>query len=184
MTTATVWSAGASLSLNTLVAPTESKRVAGLFFKVTTAGTTGSDEPNWPKELGQTAYDTNSTPASNVQYLAVSALFTIVIKEACKTKDAFCELFKLPAIRADKVPDLSIRLACFSRLAVILSTILLELACSAVNRFWASSLAFKEDSCFCTFFSNSSFSAIVLFYYKYKRNKGTYAPLLFIKIIC
>ena len=40
MTTATVWSAGANLSLNTLIAPTESKRVAGLFFKVTTAGTT------------------------------------------------------------------------------------------------------------------------------------------------
>jgi len=76
MTTATVWSANTALSANTLVAPTESKRVAGLFFKVTTAGTTGSDEPNWPKELGQTAYDTNGTPASNVQYLAVSALFS------------------------------------------------------------------------------------------------------------
>ena len=75
MTTATVWSAGASLSLNTLIAPTESKRVAGLFFKVTTAGTTGSSEPNWPKELGQIAYDTNTTTSSNVQYLAVNALF-------------------------------------------------------------------------------------------------------------
>tara|TARA_R100000231_G_scaffold2759_1_gene5020 strand:+ start:924 stop:1769 length:846 start_codon:yes stop_codon:yes gene_type:complete len=75
MTTATVWSAGANLSLNTLIAPTESKRVAGLFFKVTTAGTTGSSEPNWPKELGQIAYDTNTTTSSNVQYLAVNALF-------------------------------------------------------------------------------------------------------------
>ena len=47
----TVWSAGASLSLNTIVAPTADKRLAGMFFKVTSAGTTGSSEPSWPEQL-------------------------------------------------------------------------------------------------------------------------------------
>ena len=74
MTTATVWSATTSLSLNTIVVPTESKRVAGLFFKVTTAGTTGASEPNWPKTLGETAYDTASS--NNVQYVSYNALFS------------------------------------------------------------------------------------------------------------
>ena len=66
----TVWSASASLSLNTIVAPTESNRVAGLFFKVTVAGTTGSSEPNWPKTINQTVYD------NNVQYVSISAGFS------------------------------------------------------------------------------------------------------------
>ena len=66
----TVWSASASLSLNTIVAPTESNRVAGLFFKVTVAGTTGSSEPNWPKTINQTVYD------NNVQYVSFSAVFS------------------------------------------------------------------------------------------------------------
>ena len=73
---ATVWSAGASLSVNTIIAPTESKRVAGLFFKVTVAGTTGTSEPNWPKTEGEIAYDTNSNANSNVQYIAVSTVFS------------------------------------------------------------------------------------------------------------
>ena len=53
----TVWSAGASLSLNQVVAPTDSRRNDGLFFKVTQAGTTGSSEPSWGKIIGQTVYD-------------------------------------------------------------------------------------------------------------------------------
>ena len=40
MSAATVWSASASLSLNTIVTPTNP--VTGLFFRVTQAGTTGS----------------------------------------------------------------------------------------------------------------------------------------------
>ena len=66
----TVWSAGASLSLNTIVAPTESNRVAGLFFKVTVAGTTGSSEPNWPNTINETVYD------NNVEYVSFSAVFS------------------------------------------------------------------------------------------------------------
>ena len=75
MTAATVWSANSALSVNTLISPSESRRVAGLFFKVTTAGTTGATEPNWPKTIGEVVYDTNSTANSNVQYQAVSAVF-------------------------------------------------------------------------------------------------------------
>ena len=37
----TVWTTNTSLSLNTIIAPRETKRVAGLFFKLTVAGTTG-----------------------------------------------------------------------------------------------------------------------------------------------
>ena len=50
MTAATVWSAGASLSLNTIVASTTGAN--GMFFRVTQAGTTGSSEPEWSKEIG------------------------------------------------------------------------------------------------------------------------------------
>jgi len=81
----TVWSANTSLSVNTIVAPTESKRVAGLFFKVTVAGTTGASEPNWPNTIKETVngvtsyitvYDTNTTANSNVQYVPLSAVFS------------------------------------------------------------------------------------------------------------
>ena len=75
----TVWSAGASLSVNTIVVPTESKRVAGLFFKVTVAGTTGTSEPNWPKAIketinGETRYIT--VYDNDIQYVALSAVFS------------------------------------------------------------------------------------------------------------
>jgi lambda family phage minor tail protein L len=63
----TVWSAAASLSLGAIVAPTSANN--GLFFKVTTAGTTGSSEPNWPKTIGETVYD------NNVRYVSFSSTF-------------------------------------------------------------------------------------------------------------
>jgi len=63
----TVWSAGASLSLGAIVAPTSANN--GLFFKVTTAGTTGSSEPNWASVIGQTVYD------NSVQYVSFSSTF-------------------------------------------------------------------------------------------------------------
>jgi len=81
----TVWSANTPLSLNTIVAPTEGKRVAGLFFKVTVAGTTGAFEPNWSKAIKETVngetryitvYDTNTTASSNVQYVPLNAVFS------------------------------------------------------------------------------------------------------------
>tara|TARA_Y100000114_G_scaffold132932_1_gene131971 strand:+ start:775 stop:1545 length:771 start_codon:yes stop_codon:yes gene_type:complete len=85
-----VWSASASLSLNAVVAPTDTRRNNGLFFKVTQAGTTGSSEPNWSKEIGETVYDNNvryvsfSSTFSDVQSLNPSAiieLFILTLKE-------------------------------------------------------------------------------------------------------
>ena len=64
---AIVWSATASLSLGAIVAPTSATN--GLFFKVTTAGTTGSSEPNWPSVIGETAYD------NDVRYVSFSSTF-------------------------------------------------------------------------------------------------------------
>ena len=52
---ATTWSANTSLSLGNIIAPTSAN--AGLFFKVTVAGTTGSSEPNWATSIGVTVYD-------------------------------------------------------------------------------------------------------------------------------
>ena len=79
--TTTVWSANTPLSENTIVAPTENKRVAGLFFKVTVAGTTGASEPNWPNTIKEfdtvnevtryiTVYD------NDIQYVPLSAVFS------------------------------------------------------------------------------------------------------------
>jgi len=65
--TTTIWSASASLSSGTIVAPTSANN--GLFFKVTTAGTTGSSEPNWASVVGQTVYD------NNVRYVSFSSTF-------------------------------------------------------------------------------------------------------------
>ena len=84
--TTTVWSANTPLSKDTIVAPTESNRIAGLFFKVTVAGTTGPSEPNWPNTIKETTldgvtryitvYDTNTTASSNVQYVPLNAVFS------------------------------------------------------------------------------------------------------------
>tara|TARA_B100001248_G_C27318276_1_gene425466 strand:+ start:40 stop:804 length:765 start_codon:yes stop_codon:yes gene_type:complete len=72
MSAATVWSASASLSLNTIVTPTNP--VTGLFFRVTQAGTTGSSEPSWPRKIGEVAYD------NNVRYVAFSSVFADISK--------------------------------------------------------------------------------------------------------
>ena len=72
MSAATVWSASASLSLNTIVTPTNP--VTGLFFRVTQAGTTGSSEPSWPRKIGEVAYD------NDVRYVAFSSVFADISK--------------------------------------------------------------------------------------------------------
>ena len=58
------WTANTALALNKIIAPTVA---TGIFFKVTTAGTTGSSEPSWPSTIGETVYD------NNVQYLSFSS---------------------------------------------------------------------------------------------------------------
>ena len=84
MTAATVWSAGASLSLNTIIASTTGAN--GMFFRVTQAGTTGSSEPEWTKEIGTTVYD------NNVRYISFSSTFEEISKV---NPSAIIELFEL-----------------------------------------------------------------------------------------
>ena len=82
----TVWSASASLSINDVIAPTVTRRKDGLFFRVTSAGTTGSSEPNWPSTVGETVYD------NNVQYVSFSSTFSDV---QSINPSAIIELFTL-----------------------------------------------------------------------------------------
>ena len=65
---ATVWTASTSLSVGNIIAPTSAS--AGLFFKVTVAGTTGSSEPSWATSIGETVYD------NDVRYVSFSATFS------------------------------------------------------------------------------------------------------------
>ena len=80
----TIWSASASLTVNTVVAPTSAAN--GLFFRVTQAGTTGSTEPSWPTSIGETAYD------NNVQYVSFSSTFSDI---QAINPSAIIELFSL-----------------------------------------------------------------------------------------
>ena len=80
----TVWSASASLSLGTIVAPTSANN--GLFFKVTTAGTTGSSEPNWASVVGQIVYD------NDIRYVSFSSTFADL---QSINPSAIIELFQL-----------------------------------------------------------------------------------------
>lgn len=65
---ASTWTASASLSVGDIIAPTSAS--AGLFFKVTVAGTSGSSEPNWATSINQTVYD------NDVRYVSFSATFS------------------------------------------------------------------------------------------------------------
>jgi lambda family phage minor tail protein L len=65
---ATTWTSNTSVSVGNIIAPTSAS--AGLFFKVTTGGTTGSSEPNWATSIGQTVYD------NDVRYISLSATFS------------------------------------------------------------------------------------------------------------
>lgn len=89
MTAATVWSAGASLSANTIIASTTGSN--GMFFRVTQAGTTGSSEPEWTKEIGVTVYD------NNVRYISFSSTFDEISKI---NPSAIIELFELELVAA------------------------------------------------------------------------------------
>lgn len=89
MTAATVWSAGASLSLNTIVASTTGAN--GMFFRVTQAGTTGSSEPEWSKEIGTVIYD------NTVRYISFSSTFEEISKI---NPSAIIELFELQLVAA------------------------------------------------------------------------------------
>ena len=65
---ATTWNANTALSVGNIIAPTSPN--AGLFFKVTVAGTTGSTEPAWANNIAQDVYD------NNVKYVSFSSTFS------------------------------------------------------------------------------------------------------------
>ena len=62
------WGANTAISLGTIVQAT-TKQYSGLQFKCTTAGTSGSNEPEWPLKLGDTVID------NNVVWTAISSTF-------------------------------------------------------------------------------------------------------------
>ncbi len=65
---ASTWTSNTALSVGNIIAPTSSN--AGLLFKVTTAGTTGTSEPSWTTEIGNVIYD------NNVRYISISGTFS------------------------------------------------------------------------------------------------------------
>tara|TARA_B100001989_G_scaffold252994_1_gene237391 strand:+ start:4169 stop:4951 length:783 start_codon:yes stop_codon:yes gene_type:complete len=72
MTVATAWTANAAKTVGNIVCPTNG--VDGMFFRVTTAGTTGTSEPSWTKIIGQSVYD------GSVVYEAYSSIFNDLSK--------------------------------------------------------------------------------------------------------
>ena len=89
MTVASPWTANASKSAGNIVCPTNG--VAGMFFRVTTAGTTGSSEPSWTNIIGESVYDNNIVyeafssifdDLSKINPTSVIELFTLTLKTA------------------------------------------------------------------------------------------------------
>jgi len=79
------WSASLSVQVDDVVKPTASQ-VNGYFFLVTTAGTTGTSEPNWPVIINEDVND------NNVVYKSISALYDEISKI---NPSAIIELFTL-----------------------------------------------------------------------------------------
>jgi len=90
---ATAWTANTSLSVGNIIAPTSSS--SGLFFKVTSAGTTGSSEPSWPSTIGATVFD------NNVEYISQSAVFGDL---QTLNPSAIIELFEVDLIEGVNYP--------------------------------------------------------------------------------
>ena len=83
------WSASLSVQVDDVVKPTASQ-VNGYFFLVTTAGTTGTSEPNWPVIINEDVNDNNVVyksisalydEISNINPSAIIELFTLELKE-------------------------------------------------------------------------------------------------------
>ena len=79
------WAASTSYSVGD-VRRAATAQVTGLFFKCTTAGTSGSSEPKWGTDIGSTATD------NSVVWTAVSSTFEELSKLA---PSAIIELFEL-----------------------------------------------------------------------------------------
>ena len=85
MTVATVWSPNQAKNVGDIVCPTNG--VDGMFFRVTTQGTTDSTtEPSWTKIIGESVYD------NNIVYEAFSSIFNDISKI---NRGAVFELFTL-----------------------------------------------------------------------------------------
>ena len=69
------WAASTSFSVGDIRRAT-SDQVTGLFFKVTTAGTSASSEPDWPTNIGSTVTD------NNVVWTAISSVYEELSKLA------------------------------------------------------------------------------------------------------
>ena len=80
-----VWQASTSFSLGD-VRRAVTDQVTGLFFKCTTAGTSGSSEPSWPTDIGSTVTD------NNVIWTAISSVYEELSKLA---PSAIIELFEV-----------------------------------------------------------------------------------------
>ena len=79
------WSPNASISLNTIV-KAGTTQYSGFHFKCTTAGTSGSSEPDWPTTLGNTVID------GSVTWVAISSLYGEINN---LEPDPFIDLFEL-----------------------------------------------------------------------------------------
>ena len=98
MTVATVWTANTTKSVGNIVCPTNG--VDGMFFRVTTAGTTGAGEPSWTKIIAQSVYD------GTVVYEAYSSIFDDISKI---NPGSVIELFTLtlnPALHGTNNPGI------------------------------------------------------------------------------
>ena len=90
MTVATVWSPNQAKNVGDIVCPTNG--VDGMFFRVTTQGTTDSTtEPSWTKIIGESVYDNNIVyeafssiinDISKINPGSVIELFTLTLKTA------------------------------------------------------------------------------------------------------
>ena len=99
MTVATVWTANTTKNQGDIVCPTNG--VDGMFFRVTTPGTTDSTtEPSWTKIIGESVYD------NNIVYEAFSSIFNDLSKI---NPGSVIELFTLtlnPALHGTNNPGI------------------------------------------------------------------------------
>ena len=90
MTSPSPWGANANISLGNIV-QAGTKQYSGFHFKCTTAGTTGSSEPEWPTKLGGTVVD------NTVVWTAISSTFS---STNTLEPSAYIELFELHPVQA------------------------------------------------------------------------------------
>ena len=81
----TAWAASTGFAVGDVRRATSSQN-SGLVFECTTAGTSGSSEPNWPTDIGSTLTD------NTVVWTAISSVYADL---SVLTPNAIIELFEL-----------------------------------------------------------------------------------------